>query len=75
MKNRIQYYIFAYLDKILKYKGNLGSSGFINELYQILINKLYQYYTNLPQKCLNSFQKISISLTPKPDKGITENIF
>lgn len=55
MKNRIQYYIFAYLDKILKYKGNLGSSGFINELYQILRNKLHQYYTNLPQKCLNSF--------------------
>lgn len=71
----MQYYLFAYLDKVLKYKENLDSSGFISELHQILRNKLYQYYTNLPQKCLNSFQKISISLTPKPDKSITENIF
>ena len=71
----MQYYLFAYLDKILKYKENLDSSGFISELHQILRNKLYQYYTNLPQKCLNSFQKISISLTPTPDKSITENIF
>lgn len=51
----MQYYLFAYLDKILKYKENLDSSGFISELHQILRNKLYQYYTNLPQKCLNSF--------------------
>lgn len=53
----MQYYLFAYLDKILKYKENLGSSGFINELHQNIkkinyINTTHKFASKMYQLIL-----------------------
>ena len=54
---------------------NPGPDGFIDEFYQIfkeLMSVLFRLFQKIEEgTLLDSFYKVNITLTPKPDKNVT----